>query len=218
MAITARSVVQRAADVLKDATGVRWGADELVRWLNEAQLALVSMRPDATVTLGTVTLAAGVRQLIPASGVKLIQVLNNAAAPKTSIRPIDRRLLDEQTPDWRSMTAASAVRYYYQEAGDPRAFYVYPPATGGTGVELLYADTPAAITEPAAGSDYTAVTGNIGVPDVFNAALLDYVLYRAFSKDSELTVNAQRATAHLAAFTAALSVDAATTPAVPKGQ
>lgn len=218
MAITARSVVQRAADILKDSTGVRWGADELVRWLNEAQVVIVSLRPDASAALVTITLVAGTRQTIAATAIKLINVLNNAAAPKTAVRRIDRRVLDEQTPDWRSMTGVAAVRHFYEEANDPRAFYVYPPAAGGTDVEALCAMTPQAVSEPLPGSDYTSVTGNIGLPDVFNAPLLDYVLYRAFSKDSELTVNTARAQAHAGAFTAALGADAATTLNVPGGQ
>ena len=56
------------------------------------------------------------------------------------------------------------------------------------------------IAEPADGALYTAVTGDLGVPDIYANAVQDYVLYRAYTKDSEYAGNAARAQAHYAAF------------------
>jgi hypothetical protein len=44
--------------------------------------------------------------------------------------------------------------------------------------------------------------------DIFANALLDYVLYRASTKDAEQAANAQRAVAHYQAFQNALGVSA----------
>ena len=46
MAITAQSIIRRATDLLQDQTSVRWTLQELVRWLNDAQRAIVKVRPD----------------------------------------------------------------------------------------------------------------------------------------------------------------------------
>ena len=78
------------------------------------------------------------------------------------------------------------------------------PAIVGTSVDVEFSKYPAPLTVPAPGADYTAVSGNINAPDKYANAAVDYVLYRAFSKDSELTVNAARAETHYRAF--ALSV------------
>ncbi len=43
---------------------------------------------------------------------------------------------------------------------------------------------PADVTEPADGSTYADVTGNVDLPDIYGNVLLDYVLYRSYSKDS----------------------------------
>jgi hypothetical protein len=74
-------------------------------------------------------------------------------------------------------------------------------------VELVYSSYPTDITEPADGALYTAVTGNISVPDIYANTLVDYVLYRAYTKDAEFAGNAQRATAHYGAFSAALTAE-----------
>ena len=71
---------------------------------------------------------------------------------------------------------------------------------------------------PADGSLYTAVVGSIGVPDIYTNALQDYILYRAYTKDTEYAGNAARAQAHYQAFVNALTVEAnATAVASPKG-
>lgn len=59
MTITAQSIVRRATDLLQDQTSVRWPVNELVRWLNDAQRAIVKVRPDSMNTTATMTLSAG---------------------------------------------------------------------------------------------------------------------------------------------------------------
>lgn len=217
MTTSAQSVIRRAATTLKDLLAVRWPADELVRWLNPGQVAIAMARPSEFTVLGAVALTAGTRQTLPADGFRVVDVLCNTAAPKTAVRLVDRRLLDESNPAWRGMSGAATVSHFYFDPRDERAFYVYPPANSSAQVDVLYAAYPAPVTEPAPGSDYTAVTGNISVPDIYAEALVDYILARAFSKDSELTVNAARAQAHYQAFANALGIDATTAAAVAPG-
>jgi hypothetical protein len=76
-----------------------------------------------------------------------------------------------------------------------------------TKVDITYSAYPSDVTEPAAGTDYTDVTGNIDLPDIYGNIVLDYILYRAYTKDSEYAGNAQRAQAHYQAFGNALGVE-----------
>lgn len=214
MPVTAQSVVRRATDILQDQTSVRWTADELVRWLNDGQREIALYRPDAVATYGAVTLVAGSRQSLPASGFKLLDIPNNAAGTKAAIRQVDRRTLDELNPAWHSMTGTSTVVHYCYDQRDPRTFYVYPPSLGGNAVNAVYAAYPTDIAEPSPGSTYTSVTGNISVPDIYAGALLDYVLHRGYTKNSEYAGDPARAVAHYTAFTNALGVEAKSTDAV----
>jgi hypothetical protein len=97
---------------------------------------------------------------------------------------------------------------------DPKTFWVYPPATTSAQVDILYAAYPTDIAEPADGSTYSAVTGNISLQDVFGNSLIDYILYRAYTKDSEYAGNLQRAQAHYASFANALGIEIKATVAV----
>lgn len=215
MPIPAQSIIRRVVETLQDNTSIRWPVSELVRYLNDAQREVILYRPDAAVTNASVTLVAGSRQSLPSGGTKLVEVVRNSAGTKRAVRMVNREILDAQLPGWHAQTGVTEVLHYMYDPREPRVFYVYPPAAAsGASVEVTYASVPADIAEPADGALYTAVSGNIGVPDIYANAVQDYVLYRAYTKDSEYAGNAARAQAHYAAFANALGVEIKATVAV----
>ena len=215
MTIPAQSLIRRVVETLQDNTSIRWPVSELVRYLNDAQREVILYRPDAAVTNAPVTLVAGSRQSLPSGGTKLVEVVRNSAGTKRAVRMVNREILDAQLPGWHAQTGVTEVLHYMYDPREPRVFYVYPPAAAsGASVEVTYASVPADIAEPADGALYTAVSGNIGVPDIYGNAVQDYVLYRAYTKDSEYAGNAARAQAHYAAFANALGVEIKATVAV----
>jgi len=221
MTIAAKSIIQRAVGILQDTTSIRWPVNELVRWLNDGQREVVAYRPDALNTTATMTLAAGTRQdldnasLAPAPS-KLIEITRNMAATsgKGAVTLVPRLILDAQTPGWHGHTAKVDIQHYMFDARDPKTFYVYPPATTLAQLEVMYSAYPTDIVEPGDGSGYDAVTGNLALADIYGNALLDYLLYRAYSKDSEYAGNAQRAQAHYAAFANTMGVEIKSTVSV----
>ena len=216
MPIAAQSIIRRCVETLQDTTSIRWPVAELVRYLNDGQREVVLYRPDAMVTNATVTCVAGTKQTLPANGAKLIEVIRNAraAGTKRAVRMVNREILDAQMPGWHALAGADDVLHFMYDPRDPRVFYVYPPATTNTQLDIVYAAYPTDIVEPADGATYTAVTGNISLPDIYGNVLQDYILYRAYTKDSEYAGNAQRAQAHYAAFANALGIEIKATVAV----
>lgn len=215
MALTAQSIILRAVTTLQDTTSIRWPANELVRYLNDGQREIALLRPDAMVTNAALTLAAGAKQALPSGGSKLIDVIKNTGGNKRAVRMTTRTILDSQVPSWYNQTGVTEILHYIYDPRDPRVFYVYPPAaTSGASVDLVYSAYPADITEPADGALYTAVTGSISVPDIYGNALIDYVLYRAYTKDAEFAGNAARAQAHYGAFSGSLNAELSATAGV----
>jgi len=78
---------------------------------------------------------------------------------------------------------------------DQTAFYVYPPNTGTGYVQINYSAVP---------SDLPSESTAIAVNDVFQTALLDYILYRACSKDAEYAPGLQLASGYLTTFMATM--------------
>lgn len=215
MPLTAQSIVRRVVETLQDSTSIRWPVAELVRYLNDGQREIVIHRPDSMVTNAAHALVAGSKQSLPANGAKLMDVVRNSSGNKRSVRLCAREILDSQSPGWHNLTGATEILHFMFDPRDPKTFYVYPPAAAsGASVDIVYAALPTDVTEPAAGSEYTAVTGNISVPDIYGNALQDYVLYRAYTKDSQYAGNAARAQAHYAAFANALGIEIKATVAM----
>lgn len=214
MALTAKSIIHRATDILQDKTSIRWLAGELVRWLNDGQREVAAYRPDAFRAFTPITLVAGARQTLPSGAVKLIDVPSNAGVDRTVVRQVPRRALDEQQPGWRNLPEVAVVKHFVYDVRDPLAFEVYPPARTGATVNALYAVYPTDIAEPAPGADWTGVVGDISTQDIFGNALLDYVLYRAYLKDSDYAGNIGRSQGHYAAFASVLGIEVKATQAI----
>lgn len=218
MTIAAQSTIRRCVETLQDNTSVRWPIHELVRYLNDGQREIIVHRPDAMTTSATLALAAGSRQVIPSAGTKLEDVIRNTSGTKRAVRRCDREILDAQIPGWHALTGVSEVLHFMHDPRDPRVFYVYPPATVSASLEVVYSSLPTDIAEPADGSLYTAVIGNLSVPDIYGNAIQDYVLYRAYSKNAEYAADATRAVGHYGAFAAALGIELkATLMTAPQG-
>lgn len=221
MSITAQSIIRRAADLLQDATSIRWPAAELVRWLNDAQRAIIKARPDALNITATMTLAAGTRQDLDNAGLalppaKLIEITRNVAPTSTkgAVTKVNRRILDDQIPSWHTLPAKVNVLHYMFDVRDPKTFYVYPPATALAQLEVMYCAYPDDVPEPADGATHADVVGDISLPDIFGDDVLNLILYRAYSKDADYAANAGRAAGYLTLVNASLGVEIAATIAV----
>jgi hypothetical protein len=179
--IVAQSLIDRAATILQDTTNTRWPSNELLDWLNDGQREVVMYKPDAYPRVDTVELVEGTRQAIPSGGLQLLDVTRNSDG--IAVRLIERRVLDEQLPEWHQSPQSGEVRHYLYDERDPKTFWVYPPNDGTGSVEVLYSAAP----------EDVAVEDTILIDDTYANALVDYILYRAYMKDADYAANDQRA-------------------------
>ena len=208
MPIAAKDVIQRGVVTTQDTTSIRWPVGEWVRYLNDGQREIMLHRPDAFNKSAVIDCVAGTKQALPADGAKLIDVQRySTVTSKRAVRICSREILDAQMPNWHNIAGAAEIVHFMYDPREPKAFWVYPPATIAAKLEINYSATPTDIAEPAAGSEYTAVVGNISVADIYANALLDYMLYRGYLKDADYAGNAARAQAHYAAFATALGIE-----------
>lgn len=205
----AKHIVRSAQEALQDADGERWPAPELVRYLNDGQQVIATAVPAAVSrTLRFVPTAGQGRQTLPQGAFLLLDVQCNAQGNWWPVRKVDLRLLEASARGWRAMPPVRQV-LHYSYSGDlsPNQFHLYPPPTADAMLDVLVAVYPDKVAEPA-GPTWHSVDGSTGLDARWDAALLDYVLYRAWSKDAEYGANAALAGARLQAFTAQVGVQA----------
>lgn len=186
------------------ANGVRWPDTEIVLWIDDGQREVVNLLPSAYTKRATPTTVAGTRQdfasLSITDGLQVINVVRNFNATGTTpgraitVRPM--AWINDQRPNWHNDTAAEAVHYFFDPA-DPKAFYVYPPASGNTKVELIYSAVP---------PQFTTIGSAIALDDIYFNALVHYVLFRAFSKNTAYTRNPALAANYYQLFMQSLGV------------
>ena len=179
--ITAQAFIDRVGDELNDPDHRQWTAESILRYLSDAQRATVLLKPDANPVSALHVCVAGTKQVLPADGYVLIEVVRNMGAdgnaPGTAITPTDRSSLDQTMPDWHAQPAEAADVGVTNSIYDLRRrdeFYLYPQPAVGLRVEIAYAKAPAEIA--AAGEA-------IGIDDSYQPVLLDYVFHRCKARD-----------------------------------
>lgn len=185
-------IIKRCEVITQDKTSIRWPKAEWLDWYNDAILFVVNRRPDKSVKNIDFTLnEADSKQVLPSDALRLFTVVRNVVSGRP-IRKIRRKILDDQYNDWHSHTAANVDHFIYDER-DPTSFYVYPrPISPGHTIEIMYPFAPVAV----AIDDFDTDTQTIGIDDSFLNPLIDFMLYRAYSKDADYAENGARAASH----------------------
>lgn len=203
--ITAQSIINKASTLLLDTGNTRWTRAELLGWINDAQRQIVLLQPNATNKVSTIKLVAGTRQSIPSDGWTLLNVIRYMGTDGTragrAVRLVSQQVMDAYTPNWHAAAPTVVPQSYIFDQQDQTAFYVYPPSTGTAYVQINYSPEPA---------DLTAESQTINVRDIFQTAILDYVLYRACSKDAEYAPGLALASGYLQTFMATMGIKSET--------
>ena len=185
MTVAVSTVLTNVKTALNDANLVHWTEAELLAWGSEAQTELAKITPDAAVKSTTVQLVAGAKQTKPTGALTILDV-RVGGVPAT---PCDRAALDRFSSGWVSSPTGTTVKHWMDDP-DPTIFYVYPAQSASPASAVVtHTYVPDALT----------AQGNLGVRDIYAAKVEDYILYRAFAKDTEAT-SAERAVAFRQAF------------------
>ena len=211
----------KVREMLVDPDEVRWTDVEMMSWLDSGYGQLLTHRPDANAQLITHTCVAGPLQTIdPAlNGPLLLDVTRNiktidtVEVPGTPVHLVSLELADMLLDTWYTSPAASdsQVAEYMYDDRIPANFYVSPNATAETKLEIAISVIP---------SRHIAVTETIPVNLRYIEALVDYVAYRAYLRDSSNSHSKDMAKLFLQSFSSTLgiklSIDNAAQPAAIK--
>ena len=192
-------IISRAQDILNDTGAARWTQPEMIRWINDAMREMAVVQPSSTAKTANMQLSVGTRQTLPGGAITTIRITRNMGVSGTVPGPVPRMttqmLMDLFQPTWHTDTPSTVVANYMRDERVPRIFFVYPPVSAPTYVEIEYSAIPTVVT---------ATTDTLTVDDMYANPIVDYVCYRCFSKDIELPNMQTKAAAHKALFDSSL--------------
>ncbi len=197
----AETLINQIRDQLHVTSDVRWTLNEKIRALNFAQKLVVILRPDANAKNLSVELdVSDTKQSIPTGGIRFLKLTRNTGVdgdtPGKGITLVDFDAMTLENIDWHTDAAAASpsVEHFLYDNTNPLNFYVYPQTHGTTAqwVEIIYSKEPTPVPED---DVYDPLTDVIGVPDIYEPVLFDFVAHRLYLKDEEAG-SAQSAAMH----------------------
>jgi hypothetical protein len=189
-------IIGRVNTQLVDVAWLRWPKAELLDYYNDAIRAVIIVRPDAGERSELLTCVEGTKQQLPVGANRLLDITRVAGG--RVIRPVPREALDTQFPDWHFSTGT--IEGYCYDEQTPRTYYVFPGAAAGVQLDAVVSRIPEAVT--LAALDEALVT----LDELYTNPLIEWMLYRCYSKDSQNGANSQLALQHYQAFNDQLGV------------
>lgn len=165
--------------LLDPSPGVTWVDADFIAWANEAQRAIVTIKPNAYRVKAIVSLVAGSHQALPTGGLALLDIYENitgASTPGRRCLKTNRAALDETTAVWPMATPEIEARHWLHDAIAPDLFEVYPPNDGTGKLRMLYAINPPVLT---------AVGDLIGLDDAHELAIKYFLIGQAYSANTQ---------------------------------
>lgn len=176
--MTPQDIITRARDVTNDtvSSAYRQSDTELLRYFNDGVREISLLQPNIFQVIGdyVCTPSQSEQAISFTSAQAIVKVL--CVHGSTALTEFSMDAMSAFNPGWRADTVGSA-KQWCRAQGDLLRFFVYPPAPAATQtLDILYVVSP---TDLAIGATITAI------PDSLTPALVDYVVFRAESKDDE---------------------------------
>lgn len=191
VAFTPAEVIADARVILNDTDSLapRDSDADLLRFVNQGIKEIANHKPELFSTVGDMLCQAGQceQSITFSDAMQILDVLciHGGAA----ITPFDRRAMDLFRPAWRQDAEGPAEQWAPIDA-DPLRFFIFPKAPADQTIDVLFARNP---------DEFDLGDVIADLPEVTKPALVDYVVYRAQSKDDPHVIS-QRAQSHYTAF------------------
>ncbi|EJX0511374.1 hypothetical protein ODC80_004682 [Salmonella enterica] len=194
---TVAEIIGRVSTQLLDTLMLRWPLAELCDYYNDAVRAVILARPDAGASAETLKCVPGSRQTLPTGVLRIIDVIR--LTDGNALLPVPRNVLDHDYPDWHNVSGVPE-RYVYSEI-TPRVFYLFPAPDERVSIDAVVCRIPDVVTITSLEDK-----AEIRIDEAWVNPLVDWMLFRAFSKDVAGGANTGQAMQHYQAFADQLGI------------
>lgn len=194
---TITEIIGRVNTQLVDPMMVRWPLAELCDYYNDAVRAVILARPDAGASLETLNCVPGARQTLPDGAIQLLDVI--CLSDGSAIKPQSREVLDAQYPDWHMLRGKPEC--FISSDLAPRVFWLFPAPEEAVSVDAVVSRIPEAVYVLTQDDDTP-----VPLEEAYVNPLVDWMLFRAFSKDAVGGAESGLAAQHYQSFVEQLGI------------
>jgi hypothetical protein len=203
--IRVADLIIEVAQLLNDAEAgyehTRWPKEELLEYGVDAITQIAMLRPESVAKTETVALQPGTKQALPDGAIRFYRIEGTLDKDGRLIgQPIAKDVVAARlAASWfNQLDCVSTyhddyvVSSFYFEEANPKTFYVSPPVPVGKFISIAVncALVPETLELEAA----------LPLGRQFHNAMIEWMLYRAFSKDQESATDSGHAQMHLKHF------------------
>ncbi len=218
MPLLAGELFVSVAFELLDSAHVRWTEPELADYLTGGIAQMAALKPTLFTVFQPIRLGPGVVQSVPGGVSELIDILYNLNSDGTQGKSITLGSFTAARALGRSSCSLTdsgnyEVRSATIHPDNDTYFYVDPPVPNVPPFPAIWALLRLAPTVVTSAADAIVMANTTA--ETYREALKDWMLYRAFAKDSESSESFQKSQAHYKAFMQFLGVPPRDKDAVP---
>jgi hypothetical protein len=191
---TLKEVIDRCKTILQEVTsdGTRWTNQELVDWAGEFYQVASSVNPSEFSDVQSFTCISGTKQDAPTDVIQILEITRNLDGTKMPVMATTRNVLDSTRRGWHGEVESNSQEMFILDERYPRTFYVWPPAKAGSLLEIVAVIIPVKHSI----ADYSDGLTKVKCSDRLVPPMVDYILFRAYSKDADFAGNQQRSDIH----------------------
>jgi len=154
---------------------------------------IINLVPRSHTDSRTWQLSPSTRQVCPADGVEIVDVIMNmganGATPGPAIRETTLDVMRALLPGWEAVTPADVIEHWFRIPESKVEFMIYPRSTGNNQALSRITTIPAQVLWDSNGDFKLAI---IPIDDTFSSAIINGMVYIAYDDDSDTPGNSPR--------------------------
>lgn len=190
-----QEIIDEVSAQLNDIDLVTWDLSSHLEYINSAMDAIVAIRPDAYSIVTTMQLAAGAKQDLPITALRLLGIKRNMGTdgntPGRSVLAIEEEALDMFEFNWQNQTGVAEIKNYSYDERTPNTFYVDPPSDGTGWIEMQVSRVPTRVND---------ANDTLVLKDIWRNHIIQWCMFRAYSVEVDSASSQRRAGIHEQSF------------------
>lgn len=193
--------IDMAERKILDESNDEYSEQNLLDLYHMAIKEIVNLVPRSHTESKSWKVAPSTRQVIPADGVEIVDVVMNmgsdGSAPGPTIRETTLDILKSVLPGYEADTPADNAEHWFRLPESKSEFGIYPRSTGNNYILGRVTTIPAQVLWDSNGDFRLAI---IPIDDTFTTAIINGMCYLAYDDDSDIPGNTPRSQIYYARF------------------